>query len=231
MAKASGDIDLSLEFPDLTQLREELKAVPKNIAAKHLLAALRIAMKPAMEALKRNTPKGPTGNLRKSIAFKGVKYTKDGNAVGMVGYQWRRGATNDPNAKGNHQGWIEFGIPRVRTLKSRGRIASSFRYKLDKAGKGRGDFRIVTPARGKNAGKLKTINPSYPKSFFKSAKAGQQVQLGKMPIGGRTGRPPVKTSFREARPAMVTLLRMELGKRLEKALAEAKGRAARGLIT
>lgn len=212
MAKAAGDIELSLEFPDLTQLREELKAVPKNIAAKHLLAALRIAMKPGLDALKRNTPKGPTGNLRKSIKFKGVKYTKDGNAVGMVGYAWGGGA------KGYHQGFLEFG---TKERKTKGRVASSWRN---------GPFKISNPRRGRNAGKV-TTTPKPPKAFFKSAKAGQQVQLGKMPIGGRTGQPPAKRSFREARPAMVTLLQMELGKRLEKAMAEVKGRAARGLIT
>ena len=218
MAKASGDLELSLEFPDLTKLREELKAVPKNIAAKHLVAALRIAMKPGMEALKRNTPKGPTGNLKKSIKFKGVKYTKDGNGVGMVGYSWGKGA------KGYHQGFIEFGTKERHT---KGRIASSLRWP---SGSPRGAFRVVNPRRGRNAGKLTTV-PKPPKAFFKSAKLGERVSLGRMPIGGKSRQAPVKRSFREARPAMVTLLQMELGKRLEKALAEAKGRAARGLIT
>ena len=218
MARASGDIELSLEFPDLTQLREELKAVRPNIASKHLLAALRIAMKPGLDALKRNTPKGPTGNLRKSIKFKGVKYTKDGNAVGMVGYAWGGGA------KGYHQGWIEFGTDQRET---KGRFASSLRFPT---GTPRGPFKISNPRRGRNAGRL-TTTPKPPKAFFKSAKAGQRVQLGRTPIGGKNRKPPVKTSFREARPAMVTLLRMELGTRLEKALAEAKGRVARGLIT
>ena len=213
MAQKAQDIELSLEFPDLTQLRNELKQLPSNIAAKHLLAALRAAMKPAVATLRKNTPKGPTGNLRKSVKFKGVKYTKDGNAVGMVGYSWGGGA------KGYHQGFLEFGT-KERTTKE-GRFASSWRA---------GQFRVVNPRRGKNAGKL-TTSPKPPKAFFKTAKRGQQVQLGKMPVGGRTKQPPVRTSFAQSRPQMITLLRVELGTRLEKAIAEVKGRAARGLIT
>lgn len=222
MAKAAGDIELSLEFPDLTQLREELKAVPKNIAVKHMVAALRIAMKPGVEALKRNTPKGPTGNLRKAIKFKGVKYTKDSNALGMVGYEYGKGS------KGSHQGFLEFG---TKDRQTKGRVASSWRRSsLTNSRYVAGGFRIVNPKRGKNAGKLTTV-PRPPKAFFKTAKLGQRVQLGRMPIGGSTKRPPVKYSFQQARPMMENLLRMELGKRLEKALAEVKGRAARGLIT
>ena len=222
MAKNAGAIELSLEFPDLTQLREEFRRLPTNIAAKHLLAALRAAMKPGVAVLRKNTPKGPTGNLRKSIKFKGVKYTKDGNAVGMVGYSWGGGA------KGYHQGFLEFGTKERTTRK--GRFASSWiRSSLTNTKYSAGGFRIVNPRRGKNAGKLVT-QPRPPKAFFKSAKKGENVKLGKMPIGGRTKQPPVKTSFSQSRSQMITLLRAELGTRLEKAMAEVKGRTARGLI-
>ena len=223
--KQDSTLRVDMYFPDMEELRAELLKLPRNLAAKHLGAALRKATQPGLTALRKNTPKGPTGNLRKSIKTKVKTYPKDGRAVGMVGYSW--GGEN----KGYHQGWLEFGIPKVRTLKSRGRIASSFRYKLDGAGKGRGDFKIVNLARGKNAGKLKTIKPGYPRSFFKSAKAGQQVQLGKMPIGGRTGVPPVKTSFNQARPEMEASLRLQLGARIEKAWGELEGRTKRGLQT
>jgi len=212
MAKNAGAIELSLEFPDLTQLREEFRRLPTNIAAKHLLAALRAAMKPGIAVLRKNTPKGPTGNLRKSIKFKGVKYTKDGNAVGMVGNSW------GGESKGYHQGFLEFGTKQRTTKK--GRFASSWKN---------GQFRVVNPRRGKNAGKMVT-NPKSPKAFFKTAKRGEKVDLGKMPVGGRTKQPPVKTSFDQARPQMVSNLRAELATRLEKAVAEVKGRAARGLI-
>lgn len=212
MAKDAGALELSLKFPDLAQLRDEFKKLPTNIAAKHLLAALRAATKPGIAALRKNTPRGPTGNLRKSIKFKGTKYTKDGNAVGMVGYSW------GGESKGYHQGFLEFGTKERTTKKTR--FASSWKN---------GQFLVVNPRRGKNAGKL-TTNPRPPKAFFKTAKQGEKVGLGKMPIGGRTKQPPVKASFAQSRPQMISLLRGELAARLQKALAEVKGRAAKGLI-
>jgi HK97 gp10 family phage protein len=222
MAKNAGALELEITFPELTQLREEFKDLKKNIAAKHMGAALRAAMQPGIAALRKNTPKGPTGNLRKSIKLKIKKYPKDGNAVGIVGYSW------GGDSKGYHQGFLEFG---TKERKTKGRFASSWKSSsLNNSQYVRGGFTILNPTRGRNAGKLVT-KPRPPKAFFKSAKANQVVSLGKMPIGGRTGVPPVKTSFNQAQPAMRSLLQQELATRLEKALNEVKGRVARGLIT
>lgn len=223
MAKAAGSLELGLEFPELTELREQFKELPKNIAAKHLGAALRKAMAPGQTTLRKNTPKGPTGNLRKSIKTKIKVYAKDGNAVGLVGYAIGQGSL------GYHQGFLEFGTKERKTKK--GRFASSWKSSsLNSSQYVRGGFTILNPKRGRNAGKLVT-SPKPPKAFFKTAKAGQVVNLGKMPVGGRTGVPPVKTSFNQAQPAMRSLLQQELATRLEKALNEVKGRVARGLIT
>jgi HK97 gp10 family phage protein len=222
MAQASGSLELSMEFPELTQLREQFKELPKNIAAKHLGAALRKAMAPGQVSLRKNTPKGPTGNLRKSIKTKVKVYAKDGNAVGIVGYAIGKGSL------GYHQGFLEFG---TKERKTKGRFASSWKSSsLNNSQYVRGGFTILNPKRGRNAGKLIT-KPKSPKAFFKTAKQGQVVNLGKMPVGGRTGVPPVKTSFNQAQPAMRSLLQNELATRLEKALNEVKGRVARGLIT
>lgn len=212
MAKNAGSLELSLEFPDLADLRAEFKKLPTNLAAKHLGSALRKAMAPGKTALRKNTPKGPTGNLRKSIALKIKTYPKDGNAVGMVGYSWGDGA------KGYHQGFLEFGT-KERTTKS-GRIASSWKY---------GQFSIINPTQGKNAGKLVT-RPKPPKAFFKTAKKDEFVKLGKMPVGGRTGVAPVKTSFKQAEPAMESLLREQMAISLQNGLKELKDRIAKGLI-
>lgn len=225
MARPKPDSTLRVDmyFPDLDELRAELKKLPRNLAAKHLGAALRRAVQPGLTALRKNTPKGPTGNLRRSIKTKVKTYPKDGRAVGMVGYSW------GGESKGYHQGFLEFGTKHRQTKK--GRFASSFRWKLDTSGSGRGGFRVQMGTRGKNKGRLRTLNPSYPRSFFKTAKQGQKVQLGKMPIGGRTGVPPVKTSFNQARPAMEAELRLQLAARIERAWSELEGRTKRGLQT
>jgi HK97 gp10 family phage protein len=221
--KQDSTLRVDMYFPDIDELRAELLKLPRNLAAKHLGAALRKAVQPGLTALRKNTPRGPSGNLRRSIKTKVKTYPKDGRAVGMVGYSW--GGEN----KGYHQGWLEFGTKQRETKK--GRFASSFQWKLDTAGKGRGGFKVQISARGKNKGKLRTVSPAYPKSFFKSAKQDQKVQLGKMPVGGRTGVPPVKTSFNQAKPAMQAELRLQLAARIEKAWAELEGRTRRGLQT
>ncbi len=222
MAKDAGSLELSIEFPELTELREQFKKLPTNLAAKHLGSALRKAMAPGKATLRKNTPKGPTGNLRKSIALKIKTYPKDGNAVGMVGYSWGDGA------KGYHQGFLEFG---TKERKTKGRFASSWKSSsLNNSQYVRGGFTILNPTRGRNAGKLVT-KPRPPKAFFKSAKAGQVVSLGKMPVGGSTGVAPVKTSFSQAEPAMKSLLREQMAISLENGLKELKDRVAKGLIT
>ena len=225
MAKPKPDSTLRVDmyFPDMEELRAELKKLPTNLAAKHFGAALRKAVQPGLTALRQATPKGPTGNLRRSIKTKVKTYPRNGSAVGLVGYSW------GGDSKGYHQGFIEFGTKERKTKK--GRFASSWKSSsLNNSQYVRGGFTILNPKRGRNAGKLVT-SPKPPKAFFKTAKAGQVVNLGKMPVGGRTGVPPVKTSFNQAQPAMRSLLQQELATRLEKALNEVKGRVARGLIT
>jgi HK97 gp10 family phage protein len=220
MAKPKPDSTLRVDmyFPDLEELRAELAKLPRNLAAKHLGAALRKAVQPGLTALRQNTPKGPTGNLRKSIRTKVKTYPRNGTAVGLVGYSW------GGDSKGYHQGFIEFGTKERETKK--GRFASTFRSKTAERS---GQFQIVTPKRGRGAGRMRT--KPFPKSFFKSAKDGQKVRLGKMPVGGRTGVPPVKTAFNRARPAMEAELRLQLASRVERAWAELEGRTKRGLQT
>lgn len=225
-------LKVDMYFPDMAELRAELKKLPTNLAAKHFGAALRKAIQPGLAALRRNTPKGPTGNLRKSIRTKVKTYPRTGAAVGMVGYSW------GGDSKGYHQGFIEFGTKERQT---KGTFASSF--------KKRGQFTIARPrligkapknlfsaagnryaARYRKSKALQTT-PKYPKAFFKRAAAGEVVKLGRMPIGGRTGVPPVKTAFAQAKPEMELDLRLQLAARIEKAWDELEGRTKRGIQT
>jgi hypothetical protein len=216
--KNDSALAVDMYFPDMAELRAELKKLPTNLAAKHFGAAMRKAIQPGLRQLRANTPRGPTGNLRKSIKTKVKTYPRTGAAVGLVGY------SADARNKGNHQGFIEFG---TKDRKTKGRFASTF---LSKTPQRAGGFQILNPRRGRNAGKMVT-NPKPPKAFFKSAKAGETVSLGKMPIGGRAGVPPVKTSFAQAKPEMEASLKMQLAARIEKAWQELAGRTSRGLQT
>jgi HK97 gp10 family phage protein len=186
---------VKVEFPELAELRKQLRQVPKNIAAKHLGAAIRKASKPGLDALRaevRANQKGPTGNLRRAITTKIVTYKKTGNAVGMVGFTKAGGgkttATGGKVQKGKdrayHAGFLEFGTQPRYTKKS---IASSY--------KSLGPFVIKPPPRrGKFAGSNRVqTTPKLPKAFFKRAPSGQRVFLGRT-----QPERPIATAFKKS---------------------------------
>lgn len=205
----AGGIDIEATFPDLSALKEGFKALPKNISAKYMAAALGKAIEPGLKALRRTTPRGPTGNLKRSIRKKTKRYVRSGAGVALAGYtappRKKRGEAKK-NEKGYHQGFLEFGTKQRKATKKSARgfvIASSF---------GRKPF-AISSTRG---GKLRT-----PKnSFFKSAKAGQPLNLGRMPVGGKLGKPPVRTVFESTLPQMRRILPVEMTLALNKALRD-----------
>ena len=114
---------MTLEFPDLPGLAEQFRQLPKSLASAAIGAGVKRALKPAEEELKRQTPVGPTGNLKRGIATKAKRYPKTGSAVAIVGY--RKSGTGKPPKEGTkrrnkasdktqHQFWVEYGSkPRV----------------------------------------------------------------------------------------------------------------------
>ena len=125
---------IKLEFPDIDGLAKEFRKLPKSLSAITQAAAVKRAMKPAEQALKSTTPKGPTGNLRRAIAIKSVPYRKTGTGVAVVGY--RKPNTGKPptvNKKGRrvgvglafHQFLVEKGTVKRQT--SRWRLRSLLR--------------------------------------------------------------------------------------------------------
>ena len=124
---------VTLEFPDLPGLAEQFRQLPKSLASAAIGAGVKRAMKPAEEELKRQTPVGPTGNLKRGISTKAKRYPKTGSAVAIVGY--RKSGTGRPPKEGTkrrnkasdktqHQFLVEYGSkPRVtKGGASRGRM-------------------------------------------------------------------------------------------------------------
>lgn len=116
---ALAAIRLELQSSDLESLRLQLTRLfdaPNRAAI--LKAALEKALAPALAQLQSLTPIGPTGNLRSAAAIKVVAYTRDGNAVGLLGYR-RAGRSASRAAAGGkvrvgpdrafHQFWLEEG--------------------------------------------------------------------------------------------------------------------------
>lgn len=90
-------------------------------------------------------------------------------------------------------------------------IASSFN-KL-------GPFKMqATPRvpRGEEGQRVQT-DPAYPRAFFKKSK--NPIVIPPMTPGGRAGRPPVETAFRESQQAVAEILQRELRITLEEAIS------------
>ena len=205
-------VEVDIELPTLKELKVAFKSLPRNIAAKHMTAALGRAINVPYKRLKKNTPRGPTGNLKKAVKKKTKKYVRDGAGVALVGFAKppRGTAVEDrkDNELGYHAHFLEKGTKKRQT---KGRLASSF--------KARGPFSIV---RRKN-GKLVT-KPKPPKGFIKGTSSGQQVDLGSMPVGGKSGKPPLQTTFSEVKSELSREMQLQLAASVEKAIMELAGK-------
>jgi hypothetical protein len=106
---------------DLDDLIRAYAKLPGSLARKHLKASIRRSIKPFVPALKSATPRGATGNLRRSVTTVvkfGTKVSRGGGdsfrgtAMGIVGFS-RKGKKK--NQKGDHSVLVEAGSkPRHR---------------------------------------------------------------------------------------------------------------------
>jgi HK97 gp10 family phage protein len=232
-------IIVTAKIDNLTELREKLKQFPNVVASKLLASALRKAIKPAEAALRAVTPQGPTGNLARAVNTKVKTYTKDGAAVGLVGFN-RSGKGASRSAAGGsvdagtdrafHQGFVEFGTkqrlidkfsdkPYQRKSKKglvhwvsgqNAYIASSFNWL--------GPFKMLPtprPPRGKRGHRVET-DPAYQKAFFK--KSRNPIVLNAMPRGGKSGNPPIEAAWRNSQGEVAQILSDELSVSIDDAL-------------
>jgi len=199
---------------EIEEMIQGFRKLPKAyMQAKYMGSVLRQAIKPGKKKLKELTPKGPTGNLRRAVAAKTVRYSKQdyGWAVALAGYR-RAGTGKSESAaggsvrkgkdRGYHQGFVEFGT-KVRFTE--GSIASSFRtrgpFLLEKKQVRRrkvGKVLVNAPFRADNT--VHTV-PKLPHAFFKRAPDGQKVNVKKAPKQS-----PVKRAFTASLPAMRALM-------------------------
>lgn len=78
----------------------------KGVQRKYLGSSVREVVKAAVPEVKALTPKGPTGNLRRSVGLK-LEKKKTTTAVGLVGY---RNAGGNNRELGFHAWWSENGV-------------------------------------------------------------------------------------------------------------------------
>lgn len=166
-------LGIQVRLPAIDELRRAYGDLPKSLAAVTLAAACKRALMPSLSVLKANSPQGPTGNLRRAVTIKSVKYTATRTGVAVAGYK-KAGSGKSKAAAGGkirrgsdrafHQFWLEFGTKerRIRVPSSRGIfIASSF----DTLGK----FRIKPT--GKHARKARRL---MKQAYRLNVRAGKQ---------------------------------------------------------
>jgi hypothetical protein len=129
---ATAGIVITADFPDLKEVGDAIRNLgDKRFTAVALKDALQKAIVPAETRLRELTPVGPTGNLRAAVMSLAKAYTRNGNAVGLIGYR-RTGTRGSESAAGGkvrvssgkvgdrayHQWLIEYG--------TRARVVSKF---------------------------------------------------------------------------------------------------------
>lgn len=131
---------ITLDLVDFEELRDAFNVLPKNLAARTMGAAAKRALQPALGALRNTTPKGPTGNLRRSIATASRRYIKTGTGAAVVGYRKPDSGSKPPegsrrkaNDKSRHQFIVEYGTAVRRTKKGANRGRSPARQPVIRA--------------------------------------------------------------------------------------------------
>ncbi len=168
MANEVG-IRVTVNIPGLEQVRARFSSLPNNFAARYMAAGLRKAAEDSgvLKTLKAMTPKGRTGNLRRSVAVKSKTYVRQGVGFVIVGYKSGR-MINEPydNTKlGYHQGLVEFGT----------------------------------------------------RERFRKTKTGGMASTGKMPVGGKNGKPPVRSTWEMSRGSVESRMVAELSRAFDNA--------------
>lgn len=116
---ATVGITISAQMEGLREIRDNLGRILRpDEKAEIMSRALEKAIFPMQLRLREVTPLGPTGNLKRAVDSKVVKYSKDGTAVGIVGYR-RSGKGGSASFGGGtirvgpdrafHQWWLEEG--------------------------------------------------------------------------------------------------------------------------
>jgi hypothetical protein len=211
---------LKFEFPDIEELRQGFRKLPKGLSAITQGAAVKRAMSPAVAALKANSPKGPTGNLARAVKIKSVRYAETGTGAAIVGYV-KPGTGKSQSAQGGkvrkgpdrafHQFWIEFGT-KERRINQPSKLR---KYVIASSYDSLGPFTLKRQRMVKGGRKVVQSSPKYPKAFFKAAPRGQAVILPAI-----RAQHPVARTWMQVRGAVASRLEKELRQGLVNAMKQ-----------
>lgn len=97
----------ALTVDGVEDLLQQLQKLPGTIQKKYLAAAVREAGKEEIAEIKSFTPRGPTGNLKRSVGLMVEKKRRSATATAVLGY---RRSGSGKSGLGYHSWWIENGV-------------------------------------------------------------------------------------------------------------------------
>lgn len=233
---AVAGINLSIDTAELQQVQKALGNLFDNAGlAVTLEAAIEKAIWPAYLRLQEVTPVGPTGNLKRAVAYKTIAYKRDGNAVGLIGYNRSgvgesaaiagEGSTRIGNDRAFHQWWLEYGT-RQRVVSKLSNKSYTRRGHIRRMKSGVTTQVQTHDVSGQNAyiassfkKRGQVFNPDgsqTPYSYFKKSK--NPIVIPAMEAGGVRGRPPVQTAWNQTKGQVAEILSRELNLSLQQAL-------------
>jgi hypothetical protein len=98
---------LGMTVDGVEDLLRRMSQLPPSIQKKYLAAAVRAAAKDEVKEVRQLTPRGPTGNLKRSVGLVVEKRRKARTATAVLGY---RRSGNNKSTMGFHAAWIEEGV-------------------------------------------------------------------------------------------------------------------------
>lgn len=98
------------------ELLQQFAKLDKSVQRQYLGAAVTATVKPKIPEVKAFTPKGPTGNLKRSVGSKTEKKRRKSGATATAILGYRSGGSSKGHL-GYHAWWIDQGV-KARTAKS-----------------------------------------------------------------------------------------------------------------
>lgn len=105
---------MDVDVQGVEQILRGFARLPVGIQKKYLGKAVSEVAKEHIPRIKSFTPRGPTGNLRRSVGMRLEKKKRNATALSVLGYRRRVGGNN--RQKGFHAWWIDNGV-KQRTAK------------------------------------------------------------------------------------------------------------------
>lgn len=83
-------IEIRSDIEGMDELQRLLGQLPASVRRNAIRKASRVAMRPVRKEVRRQTPRGKTGNLRKSVTLKGWKSRRKQGYVVKVGFDFSK---------------------------------------------------------------------------------------------------------------------------------------------